>query len=116
MLAPPNNDDVPIPPEPTYPPTVGDVIGAIRYCQDVDTSIVQVQHHPDIGCNLIVFVECFDVFHRVEQWEVVLWWDGGVITVNKGNNFKGYNVTHSPALVHELQELGVVSVIKAPTI
>ncbi|KAH9175993.1 hypothetical protein EDB89DRAFT_1903484 [Lactarius sanguifluus] len=41
---------MPIPPEPTYPPTVSDVIGAIRYHQDMDTSITQ--HHPDIGCNL----------------------------------------------------------------
>ncbi|KAH9004632.1 hypothetical protein EDB86DRAFT_1968250 [Lactarius hatsudake] len=50
LLAPPNDDNVPIPPQPTYPPTVSDVNGAIRYRQDVDTSIMH--RHPDLGCDL----------------------------------------------------------------
>ncbi|KAH9000234.1 hypothetical protein EDB92DRAFT_1812619 [Lactarius akahatsu] len=50
LLEPPRDGLVPIPAEPTSPPTVGDVIGAIRYRQDVDVSISQ--RHPDLGCDL----------------------------------------------------------------
>ncbi|KAH9004633.1 hypothetical protein EDB86DRAFT_3072122 [Lactarius hatsudake] len=47
LLGPPHDGLVPIPAEPTSPPTVGDVLGAIRYRQDVD-----VRRHPDLGCDL----------------------------------------------------------------
>ncbi|KAI9440475.1 hypothetical protein H4582DRAFT_2074261 [Lactarius indigo] len=39
LLAPPLDDNVPIPADPRSPPSVDDVIEAIRYYQDVDMSI-----------------------------------------------------------------------------